>query len=72
MTLVNGYIKRINMITFLKTILGINKLTRDIKTCSEELSKLYLKMNIDYAETNKRLEKIKMILKEKYEEEKRD
>ncbi len=60
------------MITFLKTILGINKLTRDIKTCSEELSKLYLKMNIDYAETNKRLEKIKMILKEKYEEEKRD
>ncbi len=27
---------------------------------------------IDYAETNKRLEKIKMILKEKYEEEKRD
>ena len=60
------------MITFLKTILGINKLTRDIKTCSEELSKLYLKMNIDYAETNKRLEKIKMILKERYEEEKRD
>ena len=60
------------MITFLKTILGINKLTRDIKSCSEELSKLYLKMNIDYAETNKRLEKIKMILKEKYEEEKRD
>ncbi len=60
------------MITFLKTILGINKLTRDIKTCSEELSKLYLKMNIDYAETNKRLEKIKMILKEKYEEEKKD
>ena len=60
------------MITFLKTILGINKLTRDIKSCSEEVSKLYLKMNIDYAETNKRLEKIKMILKEKYEEEKRD
>ena len=60
------------MITFLKTILGINKLTRDIKSCSEELSKLYLKMNIDYAETNKRLEKIKMILKEKYEEEKKD
>ena len=60
------------MITFLKTILGINKLTKDIKSCSEELSKLYLKMNIDYAETNKRLEKIKMILKEKYEEEKRD
>jgi len=60
------------MITFLKTILGINKLTRDIKSCSEEISKLYLKMNIDYAETNKRLEKIKMILKEKYEEEKRD
>ena len=60
------------MITFLKTILGINKLTRDIKTCSEELSKLYLKMNIDYAETNKRLEKIKMILKKEYEEEKRD
>jgi len=60
------------MITFLKTILGINKLTRDIKTCSEELSKLYLKMNIDYAETNKRLEKIKMILKEEYEEEKKD
>ena len=72
MTLVNGYIKRINMITFLKTILGINKLTRDIKSCSEELSKLYLKMNIDYAETNKRLEKIKITLKEKYEEEKRD
>ena len=41
------------MITFLKTILGINKLTRDIKSCSEEVSKLYLKMNIDYAETNK-------------------
>ena len=60
------------MITFLKTILGINKLTRDIKTCSEELSKLYLKMNIDYAETNKRLEKIKMILEERYEEEKKD
>ena len=60
------------MITFLKTILGINKLTRDIKSCSEELSKLYLKMNIDYAETNKRLEKIKITLKEKYEEEKRD
>ncbi len=60
------------MITFLKTILGINKLTRDIKSCSEEVSKLYLKMNIDYAETNKRLEKIKMILKERYEEEKRD
>ena len=60
------------MITFLKTILGINKLTRDIKSCSEEVSKLYLKMNIDYAETNKRLEKIKMILKEKYEEEKKD
>ena len=60
------------MITFLKTILGINKLTRDIKSCSEEVSKLYLKMNIDYAETNKKLEKIKMILKEKYEEEKRD
>ena len=60
------------MITFLKTILGINKLTRDIKSCSEEISKLYLKMNIDYAETNKRLEKIKMILKEKYEEEKKD
>ena len=60
------------MITFLKTILGINKLTKDIKSCSEEISKLYLKMNIDYAETNKRLEKIKMILKEKYEEEKRD
>ena len=60
------------MITFLKTILGINKLTRDIKSCSEELSKLYLKMNIDYAETNKRLEKIKMILKEEYEEEKKD
>ena len=60
------------MITFLKTILGINKLTRDIKSCSEELSKLYLKMNIDYAETNTKLEKIKMILKEKYEEEKRD
>ena len=60
------------MITFLKTILGINKLTRDIKSCSEEVSKLYLKMNIDYAETNKRLEKIKMILEERYEEEKRD
>jgi hypothetical protein len=60
------------MITFLKTILGINKLTRDIKSCSEEVSKLYLKMNIDYAETNKRLEKIKMILEEKYEEEKKD
>ena len=60
------------MITFLKTILGINKLTRDIKSCSEEISKLYLKMNIDYAETNKRLEKIKMILKKEYEEEKRD
>ena len=60
------------MITFLKTILGINKLTKDIKSCSEEVSKLYLRMNMDYAETNKRLEKIKMILKEKYEEEKRD
>jgi len=60
------------MITFLKTILGINKLTKDIKSCSEEISKLYLKMNIDYAETNKRLEKIKMILEERYEEEKRD
>ncbi len=60
------------MITFLKTILGINKLTKDIKSCSEEVSKLYLKMNIDYAETNKRLEKIKMILEERYEEEKRD
>ena len=60
------------MITFLKTILGINKLTRDIKSCSEEISKLYLKMNIDYAETNKKLEKIKMILEERYEEEKRD
>lgn len=60
------------MITFLKTILGINKLTKDIKSCSEEISKLYLKINIDYAETDKRLEKLKMILKEKYEEEKRD
>ena len=60
------------MITFLKTILGINKLTKDIKSCSEEISKLYLKMNIDYAETNKKLEKIKMILEERYEEEKRD
>tara|TARA_Y100000114_G_scaffold128884_1_gene126088 strand:+ start:213 stop:395 length:183 start_codon:yes stop_codon:yes gene_type:complete len=60
------------MITFLKTILGINKLTRDIKSCSEEVSKLYLKMNIDYAETNKELEKIKMNLKQKYEEEKKD
>ena len=30
-------------------------------------------MNIDYAETNKKLEKIKMILETKYkEEEKRD
>ena len=57
------------MITFLKTILGINKLTRDIKSCSEEVSKLYLKMNIDYAETNKELEKIKIKLKQKYEEE---
>ncbi len=60
------------MITFLKTILGINKLTRDIKSCSEEVSKLYLKMNIDYAETNKELEKIKIKLKQKYEEEKKD
>tara|TARA_R100001079_G_scaffold98238_1_gene62001 strand:- start:308 stop:490 length:183 start_codon:yes stop_codon:yes gene_type:complete len=60
------------MITFLKTILGINKLTKDIKSCSEEVSKLYLRMNIDYAETNKELEKIKMNLKQKYEEEKKD
>ena len=60
------------MITFLKTILGKNKLTRDIKSCSEEVSKLYLKMNIDYAETNKELEKIKIKLKQKYEEEKKD
>ena len=61
------------MITFLKTILGINKLTRDIKSCSEEVSKLFLKMNIDYAETNTKLEKIKMILETKNkEEEKRD
>ena len=60
------------MITFLKTILGINKLTRDIKSCSEEVSKLYLKMNIDYAETNNELEKIKIKLKQKYEEEKKD
>ena len=60
------------MITFLKTILCINKLTRDIKSCSEEVSKLYLKMNIDYAETNKELEKIKIKLKQKYEEEKKD
>ena len=61
------------MITFLKTILGINKLTKDIKSCSEEIYNLFLKMNIDYAETNKKLEKIKMILETKYkEEEKRD
>ena len=59
------------MITFLKTILGINKLTRDIKSCSEEVSKLYLKMNIDYAETNKELEKIKIKLKQKYERRKK-
>ena len=61
------------MITFLKTILGINKLTKDIKSCSEEISNLFLKMNIGYAETNTKLEKIKMILETKYkEEEKRD
>ena len=61
------------MITFLKTLLGINKLTRDIKSCSEEVSKLFLKMNIDYAETNTKLEKIKMILETRHkEEEKRD
>ena len=61
------------MITFLKTILGINKLTKDIKSCSEEISNLFLKMNIDYAETNTKLEKIKMILETKNkEEEKRD
>ena len=50
------------MITFLKTILDINKLTKDIKSLSDEVSKLYLKINIDYAETDKRLEKLKMLL----------
>lgn len=53
------------MITFLKTILDINKLTKDIKSLSDEISKLYLKINIDYAETDKRLEKLKMLLEEK-------
>ncbi len=53
------------MITFLKTILDINKLTKDIKSLSDEVSKLYLKINIDYAETDKRLEKLKMLLEEK-------